>query len=154
MTQFTKSVIAGLLLVTILAGCIMTPRGSGAHVTYYGSFNESNNFHMGGYLSSGGGIPDKDAFRSVSIQLYSEDGTLLCTSEVGRLIANQGRTNISISVTTVPHYILILSPDFWDEQTEVDYFRRNEDEGTYTAIGVTSRESLPVEVENNRSKPC
>lgn len=132
----------------------MTPTGSGTHVTYYGSFNTTDGFHMDGYLSSGGGIPDKDAFRSVSIQLYTEDGTLHFTSEVGRLTANHGRNNISLSTTTVPHYILLLSPDFWDGQTEVDYFRRNVDEEMYTAIGVTSRESLPVEVESNRSKPC
>lgn len=146
--------VIGLLLLALLAGCTTAPRGNGAHVTYYGSFDTTDDFEMDGHISSGGGVPEKDVFRSVSIRLYANDGALICTREVGDLTANHGQRNVSISTGSVPHYVLILSPDFWDGQTEVDYLEYDGDEEMYVAEGITSRESLPVAAEETQDKRC
>ena len=154
MKRISTSVIISLLLIALLAGCTTAPRGSGTHVTYYGSFNTTDGFQMDGHLSSGGGVPEKDVFRSVSIRLYASDGALICTHEVGNLTANHGQRNVSISAGIVPHFVMILSSDFWDGQTEVDYFEYDGDEEMYVAEGITSRESLPVAVEETQDKRC
>ena len=143
-----------LLFVGLLAGCSYVPQGEGVEVVYIGSINSSGGqFQMDGHLSSGGGSSDKEQFRHVTVQLYAEDGTLLCERDIGLLDADSGHLNVSVTADVVPHYVAFTSPDFWSEQTYVSYFEQRSD-GTYDREDVASKSELPVSVVDSGGPSC
>lgn len=144
----------GLLVVGLLAGCAYVPQGEGVEVVYIGSISSSGGqFQMDGHLSSGGGSSDKEQFRRVTVQLYAEDGTLLCDRKVGSLDAESGRLSVSVTADVVPHYVVVTSPDFWSERTYVSYFEQRSD-GTYDREDVASKSELPVSVVDSGGPSC
>lgn len=148
-------VVFGLLLVGFLAGCSTVPKGEEVEVTYIGSITASSEgFQMEGYLSTGGGVPERETFRDVKIQMYEENGNLLCGVEIGDLTANHGRRNVSVATNVAPEYVLITSPDFWNESVEVNYFQRNPDGESYNREDVTSESDLPVPVADSNRVSC
>lgn len=155
MKLLTKICACILLLSTIIAGCSTVPKGEEVEVVYIGSINASgDSFQMNGYLSSGGGVAEQERFRTVTVQLYAENGDLLCEREIGSLQADAGRLNVSVAANVVPQYVLITSPDFWDEQVEVNYFQRKPNGESYDREDVTSESELPVSAASSDGGAC
>lgn len=134
--------ICVVLCVVLLAGCSYAPRGDTVHVNYYGSINSSSEFHMEGHLASEGGSPEQDVFKDVTLQLYSAEGDLVASDQLGDLQADHGRLNVSITEETIPKYVVFVSPDFWREPMSVPYFTRQDEE--YVLHEATSKDELPV----------
>lgn len=154
MNNSVRAAVLGVVIAGILAGCVTVPKGEEVDIHYDGSINGANEeFRMDGYVSSGGGIPDQETYRNISIKLYSKDGTLLCEDDVGTLQAHD-RRNVSVTADIVPEYVIITSPDFWDEQVEVDYFQRNPNREGYDREEATSKEDLPVSMDSSIGESC
>jgi len=148
-------ILVALVMVTSLAGRSTVPHGEEAEVIYIGSINASNSdFQMDGHLSTGGGVPDPETYRNIKIQLYAENGTMLCSVKVGDLRANHGRRNVSVTSTVVPEYVLVTSPDFWNEQTKVNYFQRSSSGEEYERERVFSKSELPVSIVESNKPSC
>lgn len=133
-------VLCVLVGSAVLAGCV--PRGDTVHVNYHGSINSSSHFYMNGYLASEGGSPEKDVFNNVTIQLYSAEGDLIRSVELGDLRSDHGRLNVSISTETMPKHVIFRSRDFWTEPMSVPYFTR--EDGEYVYHEATRRDGMPI----------
>jgi len=155
MKTTTMVAVGCLLVMPLLAGCGTVPRGEVVQVTYLGSINASNGtFQMNGELSTGGGVPDREVYRNVTVQLYTNDGTRLCGVTVGDLTANHGQRNVSVEASTLPEFVVITSPDFWHGKMEANYFQREADKNGYERQPVYSREGLPVSVDDTKMEAC
>lgn len=155
MNALTKITVCMLVLSSALAGCSTVPRGEEVEVIYVGSIDASSEgFQMDGYLSTGGGVPDRKTFRNVSVQLYAKNGTLLCGVAVGNLAADHGRRNVSITASAIPEYVLVTSADFWNEQVEVNYFQRRSSGQEYKREEAGSRSELPVSIVDSNRVSC
>jgi len=151
----TKIAVGCLLVMPALAGCGTVPAGEEVTILYDGSVNASNGtFHMQGDLIAGGGIPDYEVYHDVSVQLYANDGTKLCSTSVGTVRADAGRHNVSVTAAIVPKYAVITSPDFWHGKMVVNYFEREPNGRKYEKRYAPSREELPNTVDNSDSKSC
>jgi len=151
----TTPLIFTLFILVVLSGCATLPQGEGIDVVFIGDINVSeSSFHMDRHLSSGGGIPDRKEFRNVRIELYSENGEILYSSEVGDLQADQGRLNVSIISDQIPEYIVIRSPEFWNEQVMVAYFQRSSDSRDYSGKDIYSKSELPISLAQRNRTAC
>ena len=138
-----KSLWFGLMItIGLLAGCGYLPRGDTVHVNYYGTIEESSEFRMDGYLASEGGSPERDAFSNITIRLYTAEGSLISSHDLGELSADHGRLNVSVTEDTVPTYVVFTSPDFWTEPMSVPYYIK--EDGEYVLHEATSRDEMPV----------
>lgn len=136
------TVMLAVVLTVPLAGCV--PQGESVSITYHGSINATDTqFTMEGFLSSGGGIPDRDRYRNVRVTLYSINGTVISSQSLGNLPANYGSRNVSITTSRIPQYVVFESPDFWTEQMQVEYYVNAD--GEYRIEYATARSELPVE---------
>jgi hypothetical protein len=54
-----------------------------------------------------------EVFHGVSIGLYTDDGTMLCSKPIGDLGVTEGQLNVSLSWQGRPRYVTIESPGFW-----------------------------------------
>ncbi len=147
-----KHTVCGLLLITLVTGCATYPAGEEVEVAYMGVPTSSDGtFQMDGRIAIGGGAPEQDTFKNVKIKLYTSNGTQLCGVTIGDLDSHSARHNVSLRYNTVPEYVIITSPDFWDEKVSVNYFQRRSDSQNYTRISVSSKQDLPVSlIESNR----
>lgn len=144
-----------LLVMPLLAGCGTVPSGEEVQVTFLGSIDASNGtFQMDGELSTGGGIPDREVYRSVTIQLYANDGSRLCGVTVGELTASHGQRNVSIEASTIPKCVVITSPDFLQGKMRANYFQREADKNGYERQPVYSREELPISLDDSKMEAC
>lgn len=132
-----------IVLAVLLAGCGTVPQGEAVHISLYGEQNQTpsdialnpitysqSEFQIEGELVIGGGAPDREAYRDVSILLYAEDSTLMCSASLGGWNPDD-RMRVEISTNHIPHYVIIYSPDFWDEPMSVEYFVRNEERSEF-----------------------
>lgn len=155
MSKPLKGLILAIVLTSSISGCVMVPKGEEVEVLYVGSINASNgSFQMDGFVSTGGGIPDRGTYRDVSIQLYTEDGTVLCGTEVGDLEASHSRRNVSVTASVVPEYVILTSPDFWNEDVKVDYFQQDSNMEDYDRNYVGSKSELPISIAQSDGEPC
>lgn len=134
-----------VLMVPTISGCFVEP-GSGGSVEFDGSFNVSDReFTMNGQVRLGGGIPPQDEYRDIQLELYAKNGSLLYKENLGTLHNRSERLDVSVSLSTVPHYVIFDSPDIWDGETEVDYYVRSpEVDGGYRFEDTTDRSQLPI----------
>lgn len=150
----------------LVAGCGFVPQGDAVHISLYGpdTQNESDvalnpisvsgsNFQLEGELVTGGGATNRDLYEDVNILLYRENESLLCSYRVGDWNPTQPK-RVSVSTNDVPGFVIIYSPDFWNEPMSVEYFV-SDDEGTgFVPREATSKEELPVDVSTTRGPEC
>lgn len=146
---------AGVLSL-FMSGCGTEPGNAPVEVSLYGEKGKTpadvalnpitvtdSQFKLEGRLTAGGGTLNKDLYRDVSIQLYSGSGQALCS----HLIADwEGDIRpVSFSTDVIPTYVILYSPDFWDEPMEVDYFVHEKEEGLFVPEEAATRNELPVD---------
>lgn len=143
-----------VLLLIVTAGCVRTEPGRGGEVGFYGTMNATESgFVMDGQITLGGGIPKQDEFENVTVYLFTENGTLIRSHRAGTLT---GLLNVSLTTSRTPHYVVINSPDFWEEpRFSVRYYQFMEEKGPreYGIHYAYSRQDLPVEIPPATTSP-
>lgn len=142
-----KYFAVSLVLLAVTSGCVLprTEPGYGVDIGFSGDIErQSGAFEMNGSLTVGGGNAKLDAYRNVSVFLYSNDTTLIGEEEIGVL---EGRTAVDIRSQRQPQYVIINSPDFWEEpQIEVDYYVWSDEHQKYGIHEASSRDEFPIEL--------
>jgi len=101
----------------------------------------ADGFHLNGDIINGG-EGEAPEYQNVTVSLYTEDGTLIDSTTVGSVVR---RTNVSMRTETIPQYVIIHSPEFWDARNiEVDYYELGAN-GRYRTRPITSQDELPVQ---------
>lgn len=132
---------AALVAMLLLAGCAYFPQGEEVNLGFRGTLNASaSGFQMEGNLSTGGGIPDREVYRDVTIILYSAEGVVIHRENLGDMRTDR-RFAISIAIDTIPHYVVFDSPDFWQDSMQVEYYVKMDSK--YGVEYATEREDLP-----------
>lgn len=155
-----------VILAVVVAGCGTVPQGDATHISLYGEENQTasdialnpityseSEFRIEGDLVAGGGAPDRETYRDVSILLYAEDSTLVCSVTLGDWNPAE-QMRVELSTNEIPQYVIIHSPDFWREPMSVEYFVRNEEPDEFVPHDASSRQELPVRVENVPQREC
>lgn len=142
----------GLAILLFTAGCIGNEPGPGGEVGFYGDMSVSDSrFVMDGQITLGGGTTNQDEFDNVTIYLFTKNGTLIQAHRAGTLT---GLLNVSIASDQVPYYVIINSPDFWQEnRITVRYYYRLESD-TNRDYGVRDARSMtdyPVRITDFRN---
>lgn len=107
---FTVSILSASVLA---AGCLRTEPGRAADVGFRGTMNATDSkFVMDGRVTLGGGVPEQDVFHDVIIYFFAENGSLVDSHRVGNLT---GFVEVSTTTERPPYYVVINSPDFWEE---------------------------------------
>lgn len=138
-------IFAAVVIMAMSSGCFIEGTKGGS-ITYDGNFNISNNeFEMNGDVRFSGTNPPQERYESITLELYTEDGTLLVEEELGTLDGPSDKLPVSVSSSTIPYYIIFDSPDIWDGTTGVDYYQRSQEAHQgYQLHTATSREELPI----------
>ncbi|ERJ06798.1 hypothetical protein HLRTI_001052 [Halorhabdus tiamatea SARL4B] len=135
------SLLLAIALLVPLAGCV--PSGDEVKFGFSGSINATpSEFHMDGYVSMSGGIPDRDVYHNVSIRLYNSDGEMIDSKFLGDLDGSSDPFEIAIRDGELPTYVTIESPDFWNEKMVAEYYVKMDSE--YGVEYASSRSELPV----------
>lgn len=136
----TVLLISGLF---ISAGCIRGNPGNYDDIYYTGSLKASDQgFSMNGSVSIGGGAAAHHVYRDVTLNLYTESGELIYSTELGELSQSEPSLPVSITHDKVPHYVTFESPDFWRDDVQVEYYKSNQN-GEYVVFTATSKGDLP-----------
>jgi len=126
-----------------LSGCYTDP-GQGTSITHYGNLNStSGNFTMDGYIEAATAAPSQQRYKNVTVRFYSENNTLIYQERLGTL-ENGSRLNTSVELTTIPHYVVFDSPDFWEGDTSVAYYIYSSSSNEYTYRDAVNRSELPI----------
>lgn len=138
-------IVVSLMAAASLSGCFVEG-GEGGTLDFEGEIDISNeNFTMNGHLEYDGGALTADSFRDIVIELYAEDGTLLHREPIGEMTNANEQLDVSISLATVPYYIVIDSPDIWGGKTGVPYYVRSESRPMgYEIHHINERSELPI----------
>lgn len=155
-----------VILAVLIAGCGYVPQGDTVHVSLYGENQQTESdialdpisvtdseFRIDGDLVTGGGVPDRETYRDVRIHLLSEESELICSRRVGDWDSSESRS-VEVSSNETPHYVIILSPDFWNEPMTVEYFVRDDERDGFDPHEASSKEELPVRVEDIPHRKC
>jgi hypothetical protein len=135
---------ATLAIFVSLAGCGYVPQGEEVHIGYRGTLDTSaSDFRMEGNLTAGGGNSDRSVYRDVTVKLYSAEDELLHSESLGDMSTDKNLA-MTVSIETIPHYVIFDSPDFWQEPMQVEYYVRMEDD--YGVEYATDRGELPVKL--------
>jgi len=128
-----------LLIITLAVSGCMTP-GPGTAITYSGDLHTNDTqLRMTGTIHDTTG---SGPFDNVTVYFYTDSRDLITATDVGTLT---GQQDITASVSPVPEYIVIDSPDFWEQdRIDVVYFERESGEN-YTEHTATARQDLPVQ---------
>jgi hypothetical protein len=146
MAMIKRSVLLSMLVVSSLSsGCYVEP-GEGASIEFDGQVNRSADaFTMRGEVLLGGGSPTQEAYEDIHLEFYTKNGSLIQKVSLGTLHNKSKRLTVSVSLSTVPYYVIVDSPDIWDGETDVDYYVRNENaDGGYALRDTTKRSELPI----------
>lgn len=143
-----------LIILVLLAGCAYVPQGDTTEISFYGEMNRTESgFEINGSIMAGGGIPERDVYRGVSITLYSANGELLCREPVGQLTVGAG-LQVTFSTQKQPKYVTVESRDFWKEPMEVDYHVYNSGEELYFLEEAPSKDDLPAGPVSSEKPRC
>ncbi|MFD1512603.1 hypothetical protein [Halomarina rubra] len=141
-------------MTTTVAALVMTSlflftEGDGDdQVGFSGRFSVENGFEMTGVVTNDKIQSNPPTYRNVTVLLYDEQGRLYQSERVGTV---EYRTNVTVTSGTVPKYVVIDSPDLWNDSTiVVDYYER-EDSGLFRQRLATSRANLPVTLPSTES---
>ena len=150
-------------LIALLSGCTV-PEGEGTTISIYTNNPEANStlnpivtsdhqFRLDGYLTSGGGDPDRNVYRDVSVRIYGNDSTLICVRTVGDWSGHDSK-NVSVELDRIPVYVIVYSPDFWDEPMTVKYYQYDREEGDFDTRRAYEESELPVNVSSETGPEC
>jgi len=133
------SLVLIFIIVPLTAGCLQ-PRGQ---IGFTGDMNVTNRtFTMNGEIVDGSA--PNPTYENVTVYLYTEDGELITQRRVGTF--NRSSEPFMIQSETVPHYIIIDSPTFWElNDVGVTYYERNRAEGYYASNTIEKQAELPVD---------
>ena len=139
--------LTGIVLVGALSGCTLF-NDSNEDITIVGEINATDDsFRLEGNITNGArGEPP--TFHNVTVYLYTQNKTLIASKEAGTLVR---RVPITMYTNRIPYYIVINSPEFWQDNVEVDYFKLG-DNKKYIAVNAVNRDELPIyptATENN-----
>lgn len=131
-----------VILALPLSGCYTEPT-TGGSLAYDGFFDISDGeFTMHGDLEFEGGLMPQDKYGNITLELYDENGTLLYKEHLGTIHNKSDKLNISVSISTIPHYVIFDSPDIWGGQIGVPYYVRSK----------TGYQGYQIHHTNNRSE--
>lgn len=152
-------------LSLVMGGCGYVPEGDTVYVNLYGEEGETpadvalnpitvseSEFQLRGELVADGGKLNKELYRDVSILLYSGEGSVICSHRVGDWKGN--RREVSFSTETIPTYVILYSPDFWQEPMVVDYFFYDSEREVFVSETASSRDELPVDETHTEAPSC
>lgn len=90
-----------------------------------------------------GDLP-RDTYLDVALSLYHENGTRITTEELGDLDPSEGLP-VDLQTEVVPEYVIFTSPDFWSEDTSIEYMEKDpEGHNGYAVREISRPEQLPV----------
>lgn len=110
-----------LILIMSLAGCFVWDIGVLSHSVYITSEtvnDSSSTFHIEGKVSVGVGEQGRRSFSNISVVLYNTDYEPVKRIPIGTLNTGDNLTkqfNATVNTSLPPAYIVIESPDFWDQ---------------------------------------
>lgn len=130
-----------LLILLLSGGCVRTQPGKGDSVSFSGEINATNSeFIMNGTVGPIGSIFE-NRYEGVRVYLYSKNGTLIHHKDIGYI---KSRKSISIYSSKIPYYVIIYSPEFWNQShLSVTYYERAEQDG-YIPHYASGEEDLPI----------
>jgi len=133
-------IFALAVIVLLTAGCFQ----QAGSIKFIGNMSVTNGtFTMEGEVVDG--TASNPTYRNVTVYLYTEDGELITQKQVGTF--NGSSESFVVQSETVPHYIIINSPTFWERNdVGVFYYERSEAEGGYASTGIRNQDELPVEL--------
>jgi hypothetical protein len=147
-------VVLGILLV--LAGC--PQGGAGGIITIDGEINATDNgFRLDGDVVEGSSL--QPTYRNVTVYLYTDSGTVIDSKQLGTLNESVVRLDVSMQTDRVPKYVIVNSPDFWDDvHPDLNYYVLTKDSqtgpnGIYSEYNVGSKDEFPVKVPPNETRP-
>lgn len=137
--------LALVLASAPLSGCFIEP-GEGTMLIFHGDIGLSDGeFEMEGYVSFDAGIPSKDVYRDVSLELYAANESLVYKEDLGDIHNGTQRVNTSVTHSPPPEYVIFDSPDFWDDDTATEYYVRSEEAYRGYQVKVATESSdLPI----------
>ena len=134
-----------VMILSSLSGCYTEPgQGVSLEVDGHPMVSEEG-FTMDGQLRLSGGIPSQESYQAIRIELNAQNGSLMYKENLGTLHNQSDRLKVSISLSTVPYYVIFDSPDIWDGETGVPYYVRSETgyQG-YQIHVIGDRKELPI----------
>ncbi len=109
-----------LILATFFTGCVTS---ANHHDVYFSGDIETQNgqFLMDGNVSVGIGAAPDTTLENVSVVLYNEQKHVIRRIRIGELSTHgpPQKQQINLTLDTIPAYVVIESPDFWQSNTEV-----------------------------------
>lgn len=109
-----------LVAISLLAGCSTSANSHSVH--FSGTIEtEGDQFVMDGNVSVGINAAPDATFENVTVVLYDETKNVIRTVAVGELSTSGPPHTQRINITTgsIPSYVVIESPDFWQSGTDV-----------------------------------
>jgi len=144
-----KRVIILLCLACVLlsAGCVGEPgRGVSIAISVGGMNVTEESFRIDGEIAQAGSVGDPDVYRDVMVCLIDETGQILNRTQPMDMKSSPGVMNITVSSNEVPKYVIIHSPDFWDDpDIRVAYYTRPSDSKGFAEHFVQNVDGLPVD---------
>lgn len=135
--------LLALIVVSGLAGCFLEPSGS-PQVVFVGETGVSDGrFVMEGELDLGWG-QERVEYQDVAVCLYGADGAMFRSVSMGSVPPER---RVSIRSDRIPEYVVVHSPDFYDESVSYFYYER---EVSGSTVGFVERSighpsELPVD---------
>lgn len=112
-------------LAVVTAGCAYVPQKSGHEIDFDGTVERSDDsFQIDGQVEVDSGTGPTRNFSRVSVVLYETPGSVSERIRLGEMSTDSSvapkRRPVNISRNTTPEYVLIESPDFWEDNRLVD----------------------------------
>jgi len=125
MSQQMRAVVVVACLLLLSGGCVTLPIEGDSTPDRYAELTprpavETGAFNYSGAISLSG-VGD-GCVRDIEVVMYDADENRIGSTAVGDLCYNDSAPqskNVTLSATTQPVYIIIESPDFWDDDTVV-----------------------------------
>lgn len=142
--RLVRAFLAAALL-TSLAGCAYLPSAGSISIDYDGAPERTaEGFRMQGHVEVDGTAGPTRNFTDVAVVLYDRNRSVIKRVELGTMSTDPDhypyRRPVNITTTQAPVYILIESPDFWQEGVSTIGFRWTGDR--YERDYVDSREEI------------
>jgi len=113
-----------LVVILLIAGCSTSGNYHTVNIGSGGMYVENGEFRLDGNVSIGIGAQPDANFSEVRVVLYSAEGTVIESHEVGRLSTNPDsgplKRRVNITAGEIPEYVLIQSPEFWSSSVNIE----------------------------------
>jgi hypothetical protein len=142
-----------LASLVVLSGCVFveTVQQPEAAIDFNGTINTTGEeIQIDGQIRDEFDFTAEHTYRDVVVCVYDGNETLLHKTPPRDMGPSSSRINVSITVDTVPEFVVVNSTDFWrdDRDVEVAYFvvsARNDESEQLRGNFVENPESIPVQ---------